>query len=384
MTRRAIVIGGGIMGLSAAWALRADGFAVTLFEQGPLPNPLGSSVDQHRLIRFTYGAQLGYTAMVAAAYEAWEQVWEALGARHYAATGTLALAGPDRDWLANSRRSFETLGIEHETLAAAEMARRWPTLVAGDIEEALWTASGGVLFAEDIVAGLAAYLRKQEVSLRCNSPVVSLDVERASATLADGSTHGADVLVIATGPWVARLLPELAARVTPSRQIVVYLDVPSDAVAHWARAPMVLELDPDRGWYLVPSDNGRAVKIGDHRFSLSGNPDRDREAGAAESEALAALAQARLADFARYRIRESKTCFYTVQPEERFIVEPVTPRSWVMTGFSGHGFKFGALMGLKLADGVSDRIPAGALSAWARGEERAPFDDSPSLLESRQ
>ena len=45
------VVGAGIMGLSAAWALSRRGHDVTVLDQGPVPNPRGASVDQHRLIR---------------------------------------------------------------------------------------------------------------------------------------------------------------------------------------------------------------------------------------------------------------------------------------------------------------------------------------------
>src|SRR3546814_6212863 len=88
---KVIVVGGGIVGLSTAWALRRHGAEVTVVEQGPLPNPLGSSVDQHRLIRYAYGAQAGYTRMVHEAFHAWEAVWRDLGARLYSETGTLVL-----------------------------------------------------------------------------------------------------------------------------------------------------------------------------------------------------------------------------------------------------------------------------------------------------
>ena len=59
---RVIVIGGGIMGLCSAWALRRAGHEPVLYEQGPIPNPLASSCDEHRLTRFTYGAMTGYAA----------------------------------------------------------------------------------------------------------------------------------------------------------------------------------------------------------------------------------------------------------------------------------------------------------------------------------
>jgi glycine/D-amino acid oxidase-like deaminating enzyme len=94
---KVIVVGGGIMGLCAAWALRRVGGEVALYEQGPLPNPLASSFDHHRLIRYTYGAMTGYARMVREAYAAWDRLWADLGQRHYHETGTLAAARDDDD-----------------------------------------------------------------------------------------------------------------------------------------------------------------------------------------------------------------------------------------------------------------------------------------------
>ncbi|MDM9382749.1 hypothetical protein QUB80_18820 [Chlorogloeopsis sp. ULAP01] len=65
-------------------ALYRDGHQVTVYEQGKLPNPLGSWVDQHRLICFPYGRELGYTRMVFDAYWAWKQLWADLGKQLYA------------------------------------------------------------------------------------------------------------------------------------------------------------------------------------------------------------------------------------------------------------------------------------------------------------
>jgi sarcosine oxidase len=39
---RAIIVGGGIMGLCTAWALCRTGPQTVLYEQGPIPNPLRS------------------------------------------------------------------------------------------------------------------------------------------------------------------------------------------------------------------------------------------------------------------------------------------------------------------------------------------------------
>ena len=69
------------------------------------------------------------------------------------------------------------------------------------------------------------------------------------------------------------------------------------------------------------------------------------------------------------RIERLKTCFYTVTEDERFVVEKQGAAGWVMSPCSGHGFKFGALMGLELARTiVSERDPA-LHASWAAGLE---------------
>src|SRR5471032_1818948 len=107
---KTIIVGGGIMGLSTAWALAKSGQDVELFEQGPLPNPLASSMDEHRLIRHAYGVHTGYARMIDDAYAAWDLLWSDLGQRLYAATGTLALTGNGADWAERSAASLAAIG----------------------------------------------------------------------------------------------------------------------------------------------------------------------------------------------------------------------------------------------------------------------------------
>ena len=84
---RAIVVGAGIAGLSLAWALRRRGFGVDLYEQGPIPNPVSSSFDEHRVTRHAYGAMTGYARMMPAAFRVWDRLWAELGASHYEPCG---------------------------------------------------------------------------------------------------------------------------------------------------------------------------------------------------------------------------------------------------------------------------------------------------------
>jgi glycine/D-amino acid oxidase-like deaminating enzyme len=65
-------------------------------------------------------------------------------------------------------------------------------------------------------------------------------------------------------------------------------------------------------------------------------------------------------------VLDAKTCFYSVTTDERFIAEPLG-RAWMLAGFSGHGFKFGATIGEAIAETLSGRRSAATMTAWAAG-----------------
>jgi glycine/D-amino acid oxidase-like deaminating enzyme len=367
---KAIIVGGGIMGLATAWALARAGHEVELLEQGPLPNPLAPSMDDHRLIRHPYGDHRGYARMIDDAYAAWDLLWGDLGQRLYAPTGTLALTGNGETWAARSAAVLAELGKPMTELRLAELPRRFPQLDTKGVERAFWIDTGGELFAQDIVAALARHLaQKPGVRLHPDTPVRMVDLERARVVVDSGATHDADIVVVAAGAWVGRLLPSLGRRLIPSRQIVAYFDLPDDQRAAWATAPMIIYKTGDVGLYLVPPAEGRGLKIGDHAFSRSGDPAGSRDASSAEIGPLLERCRSLLKGFERWRIARLKACFYTVTADERFVVEQQGAKGWVMSPCSGHGFKFGAVMGLELARTiVAGRDPA-AHARWAAGLE---------------
>ncbi|WP_341705632.1 FAD-dependent oxidoreductase [Ferrovibrio sp.] len=372
------VIGGGIVGLSTAWALRRHNVEVTLVEQGPLPNPLASSVDQHRLIRYAYGAQTGYTRMVREAYQAWEAMWRDLGTRFYAETGTLVLSGDGDGWAAQSRAVLEAEQVEHLAFDAATVTGRWPMLDGAGIAEAYFCPSGGLLFAESIIAALTAHLRDRGVTFLTGTALRSLDAATATAVLSDGAHLEADRLLVAAGAWTGRLLPELAPVSRPSRQVVVYLAPPPDLLMPWHHAPMLLEIGAAsdaaaKGFYLVPPRVTRdglrtGLKIGDHRFGPEADPGGDREPRQDEIDAILDTARHRIAGLEEYRVMQAKTCFYDVERDERFQLAELGPRAFAFCGTSGHGFKFGPIIGARLAALLQDKAELAATARWAAGE----------------
>jgi glycine/D-amino acid oxidase-like deaminating enzyme len=367
----AVVVGAGIVGLSAARALLADGYQVEVIEQGPVPNAHGSSVDSSRLIRHTYGTQHGYAARVDAAYAAWDRLWDALGTAHYTQTGTLILSRPGTTWAQDSAATLDALGKRYRVLGPDEAARRFPLLNLDGVARAYWVETGGVLAAERIVDALARHLRAHGVPITEHTAVTDLDPARGRVWLEDGTQRAADLLLLAAGPWTGRLWPEIARALTPSRQLVCYADMPDDLYAAWGRMPMVLDIADaesrhEGSVYAVPPLGDAPLKLGDHAFSLTGDPDTDRSPGDAELEHLFETTCRQLAEPARYRLLSGRTCFYTVAPDSRFI-HARDGRAHVLAGLSGHGFKFGPLIGERFAELAAGRLAEGDFDRWLAG-----------------
>ena len=361
---RVLIIGGGIAGLSTAWALARSGHESQVLEQGPVPNPMGSSVDEHRMTRFFYPEPSGYAAMVESARAAYDLLWRDLGETLYRETGILGLSRDPGDWIDRSMPGIEQQGLEHERLTPREVARRWPFVDGSGVAYGVLMQRGGVLFASRIVASLAHRLGS---AVRANTRVVAIDAERASATLADGSTLSGDALVVCAGPWIGRLVPSLAPRAQSYRQVSLYLEAPALFRLAWNEAPAIVDFGGEGDIYAFPSVEGTRIKIASGEYRRRQEPDRERDVRAGEPADILARYRGRLVDLDAYRVLEAKSCCYTMTADSRFTTEQLSPRAIAVSACSGHGFKFGAVVGSKIAETVTGKLAFDDFARWIAG-----------------
>jgi glycine/D-amino acid oxidase-like deaminating enzyme len=138
----------------------------------------------------------------------------------------------------------------------------------------VFTPTGGVLFAARILEDLGRWLQRHDVPLHPHSRVVEVDFERAAIRVAEGGADRGDALVVAAGPWAPDLVPALRGRITPSRQVPLYLEPPSDLLAAWRAAPMVLDqFEAARGgFYAVPPVDGTVISSASRRSIAVSSP----------------------------------------------------------------------------------------------------------------
>lgn len=360
------IIGAGIAGLSLAWALHKRGARVSLYDQGPIPNPVASSFDEHRITRHTYGGLSGYGALMPAAFKTYDALWADLGVSHYYPANLVYIGRKPSDWYETTARDLDRLGIAHRPLSRSEIVERLPMIRADGIEQAFEAEGAGMLFASRIVSGLARWLAEAGVDLHPHSRVTQIDPETGTFTV-NGETKRAELLVVAAGAWLPFIYPAATPRLVPSRQTVLYLEPPEKFAAVWAAAPVLVDQGTTHGAYILPPKDGTRLKIGDHVFTRRGDGNDDRVATEADIAPVRAAAREAFAEFDDYTLLEAKVCYYTVTEDERFVVEPIGKSGWLLSACSGHGFKLGPLIASGLADALVGRRPAAGISRWAAG-----------------
>ncbi|WP_150523986.1 NAD(P)/FAD-dependent oxidoreductase [Roseibium sediminis] len=346
-----IVVGAGVSGFSTAWALTKRGVSVTLLEQGPIPNPLSASGDQHRIIRRAYGGQGGYQRRIGDAYAAWDEIWADLGQKHLVDTGFLLLSQIPGDEGETYLTGLKEGGYPVDEMTPAETAARFPFVDPATIRYGAFSAEGGVLLCQKIAGGIRDWLVNAGAHVRENAKVTSIDAAGGSVTLESGETLSADHVVVAAGAWAPDLLPGLTRELTTYRTAVVYLEPPADLKSAWENGPTILDVGGTVDGYVLPPVPGTGLKFGAGVHKYKSGPNDGRVAKDGEGEVIRNLFSPPFARIEEYKVTDVVTCAYTFTSDEHFFMK-TEDRLSVVSACSGHGYKFGAVVGQKVAEGV--------------------------------
>lgn len=346
------VVGAGIAGLSTAWALTRRGHHVTLVEQGPIPNPLAASGDHHRIIRRAYPASTGYGEAITEAYGAWDELWRDLGQSHYDHRGFLCVSREEGDEAETYLAGMEEGGWDYELLQPDEACERWPFLQPGTFRYAFYSPEGGALHCRRIATGLAEWLAANGCDIRTRTRVETVDTNTGRVYLSDESVIEADHVIVTAGAWVTKLFPDLVSDLAVERTAVVYLEPPADLAPAWDAAPVILDVGGETDGYIIPrsGDGGLKFGAGLHR-SPTRDADADRLPREGEGQTILSLFSPPIARIAEYEVVETLTCAYTFTKDERFFAQQ-RGRCLIVSACSGHGYKFGAAIGQRVADAV--------------------------------
>lgn len=364
------VVGGGIVGLSAAWALIKCGHTVTVIEQAPsIPNPCSASGDEHRIMRHAYGSQDGYAAMIPESFEAWHELWVDLQCQYYVPCGILVISQHRDDHADVIREGMERNSQAYERLSAKQTCKRYPFLRGECIRYALFSAEGGVLLSRHIALDLVSWLRGHGATVKTGARAVTLDPFAGHVCLASGDEVEADLVIVAVGAWILKLIPELECTLSVFKNTVVYLEPPPELKQAWLRAPAIVDVGGEVDGYALPPVAGTRLKVVSGALKKgilypgSGDPPT-----LAEAQGVRRLFEASLEGVAEYRILDTATCVYTFAPDCKFFAQS-RAKALIVSACSGHGYKFGPAIGRRIAS-FANNGKAESFKRWLSGDVR--------------
>jgi sarcosine oxidase subunit beta len=355
----AVVVGGGIVGLSCAYSLAERGVEVVLCETGSI----GGESTQRSAggIRTQFATRVNVDLSLASL-----AVWDEFAERFdvdiaHRQTGYLfftreeATAGDFRENVALQNER----GGRSEYLDPGETTAYAPGIHSEELIAATYSPLDG--FADPNLA-TQGYSQAfgDSVTVLTKTPVEDVIIENGTVRGVETLDERipTDVVVDAAGAWAGRVaaMAGVLLPIEPKRRQALIANpeppVPEDA-------PLTIDLDT--GLYFRPEREGQAL-VGGH----FGGPDPTQDPGSYDNTmdldwAMAALENA--SEWTDYfgpetTVKRGWAGLYAVTPDHHPIIEEVIPGFVVAAGFSGHGFQHAPATGRLVAEIVCDGEPS--------------------------
>ena len=338
------------MGAAAAAEAAREGAQVALIDQSILPNPRAAFIDHSKVFRFAYPDAL-YAQMAARALALWRSLEEETGVEVLTDTGVLMIGSEQSSLEAEAYETLRSLGLEAEMLDNRETAARFPQFNADAFGYSVYDPSGALLHAERAVRALIDLARRRGVHIVEGERVTAVKQSvnaRVRIITEPGNEFDCARACVASGPWTRDLLAFLRDNLKTTRQEVVYFEPAPAASRNFdaGRFPIFIELDS--GFYGFPIHHAGAMKIANHHKGERTEMDSyETQVGDEFIRKCRAFFGDFIPQLADARVRETRVCVYNNTPDDDFIIDwhPKIENALIVTGFSGHGFKFGSVVG---------------------------------------
>jgi sarcosine oxidase len=317
-----VVVGGGLLGVSTAYALRGKRDVVVL-ERATVGNARGGSHGPTRIFRLGY-SDPSFVAMAMHAAERWRALEADSGVQLLHPTPQLTF-GPGADDVFDALRAA---GAPGERITARGVAARFPRFAA--VGDAILETASAVIAADRTLDVLRV---RSGADVREHARVVRVD---ARAVETERTRYEANAVVVCAGPWARALMPALptfatlehVAYVRAGEGLPIFIDFTAPAV------------------YGLPTPGSDLYKMAVHHGGAPIDPETEFSV---QPDARAELERAIARRFPGAELVDVDVCPYDNTADERFIVERVDGVV-VGVGTSGHAFKFGPLLGEQLAE----------------------------------
>lgn len=347
------IIGGGVMGASAAYHLALKGCKhIVLLERNPLfgQEATGKCAGG---IRYQFSTEINIRLSLLSlpmldCFE--EELGQAIDLRR---CGYLFLLTREKDvkTFQASMALQHRLGVMTEWLSGDEVRGRLPYMCLDDVCDAVWYPLDGLTDTNSVVQGYIAGARRLGATCLTEVEVTNLHIENRS--ICGVSTHhgkiSTPIVLNAAGPWAAQIgamagieIPVIPVR----RQIVVTSPIPQ------LPSDFPFTIDFAQNLYFHREGPGILTGMSNPNEPPGFDQSVDRQWELNHVEA----AMARMPLLEKVGVSSRWAGLYEVSPDAHPILGRVSGVEgfYCINGFSGHGFMHGPICGLLLAEEIMD------------------------------
>lgn len=366
-----IVIGAGVQGSFTAYQLAKKNRKTLLLEQFVLPHTRGSSHGQTRIIRKAYEQDF-YTHMMEECYKLWAQLEREAGVKLYRQTGLLVMGPENSQNFQLFKNTLQRNSVPMVILNPDNFSQHIPQVSLAKGDGAVVDVTAGVLYADRALKTVQAEFQKLGGVIRDKEKVTDIQPGPVVTVSTSAGVYRAKSVVITAGAWANQLLAHTGLQLP--------LEVVKINVCYWKekvpgtydvkqRFPCFLLTEGEETnehIYGLPSNEYPGlVKICYHMGSETDPDQRDKQTDRSDIDIL----QRYVARCLPGLVPEPavvESCMYTLTPDRHFVLDchPTYSNIVFGAGFSGHGFKFGPIIGKLLCELSLGEVPSYDLSPF--------------------
>lgn len=349
------VVGLGTMGTFACREFARKGLQVIGFDQFDPPHDRGSHTGETRVFRTAYAEHPDYVPLARRAGVLWDEMGAEAGATILHRTGLFSIGEPDSGLIAGTKASAAAHDLVVQSLSPETVRNRYPAFRVPAGWQTLFEPAAGWI---DVDSALRTGLRQAAeagAELHRNTRLKDWQWSGGAFELTtENRTFAARRLVITAGAWAGRILQDLHLPLTVVRKLLLWVEPKKPD--HFTPDVFPVFAVARDFFYGFPDLHGQGVKLAIHWSGGEAAVDPDSGQSEAGQEEIRPVLQA-AAEFlpdAFTRVIRTKTCFYTMTPDEHFIIDrhPRIDNLVFAAGLSGHGFKFAPAIGEALVQMV--------------------------------
>ena len=349
-----IVVGTGGVGSAALFHLARRGVRVLGIDSFGAGHDRGSSHGETRVIRMSYFEHPDYVPLLRRSYQLWDELQELRGEALFVRSGLLYAGPEDGAIIRGVQESAEQHGLQVQQLDQGAAQEHFPGFVIPEDSAALYEPNAGYLHVEKCV------IAQIEEAIRFGATHMPREVvrgwQRRGGKIevdAGGEICTADRLVIAGGAWSSALLSSLNLKLRVLRKHLHWFEV-DDPVYTRERGCPAFFFETDKGFfYGFPAIDASGLKISEHSGGIQVDEllTDPRVLDQQDFDRVGGFLKDHLPGVSTRHSRH-EVCFYTMTPDEHFIVDqhPGDANIVFAAGLSGHGFKMTSVLGEVLAD----------------------------------